>query len=393
MGMIINIDQALKNHAQYNVLGEPLHQMLKDRQEAWEKQNPIDLIFHRSTISTFQETYSSSIGFEHAFAETGDYAVGPIFNTAPGFTATYTTRTFQGSFIITQQAMEDRQIGKIKDDATAFQKRWHADVVEYCMTALNGAFGSEATWGSAANGGESNIKLYSADTTDGKIETQTKNPLFTKSHMTVRRENGNGGVAQSNMFYIEGLDFAGDDAGVIAKLADGINQIITHMENYLDDNGKIAGVMGAKTIVAANDAHLKGALENALSIQNFKQGESMNMNPAYQKATFATTPYLNLVNACKDGAGFFIVDKSYNAENHGPEVTERIPFTLEATETKRPKGIVYDGRQRFDVNTASWRGIAYVRVKTPESSGDFVESKFTKITPAKTKVFLTKTAT
>ena len=105
MGMIINIDEALKNRSHYNVLKEPLNQMLKNTQEAWEKENPIDFLFNRNTINSFQESYSSSIGFDHAFTETSDFAVGPIFNTAEGFSATYRTRTFQGGFNNTQQAM------------------------------------------------------------------------------------------------------------------------------------------------------------------------------------------------------------------------------------------------------------------------------------------------
>ena len=130
MGMIINIDKALELRTDYNVLGEALNKMLQDTQEAWERKNPIDLLFARNTMDTFQETFTSSIGFDHAFTETGDYQIGPIFNTAEGFSATYTTRTFQGSFIITQQALEDRQLGKIKDDANAFMRRWHGDILE-----------------------------------------------------------------------------------------------------------------------------------------------------------------------------------------------------------------------------------------------------------------------
>ena len=72
MGMIINIADALKNRADYNILREPINDMLKNRQEAFEKQNPIDLLFKRGTINKFQETYTSSIGFTHALAETGD---------------------------------------------------------------------------------------------------------------------------------------------------------------------------------------------------------------------------------------------------------------------------------------------------------------------------------
>ena len=133
MGMIINIDEALELRTDYNVLREPLNKMMTDMQEAWERQNPIDLLFKRSSIGTFQETYTSSIGFDRAFKETSDYAIGPIFNTAEGFSATYRTRTFQGSFIITQQTLEDGKVGQVKDDASAFMKRWHGDIVEYCM--------------------------------------------------------------------------------------------------------------------------------------------------------------------------------------------------------------------------------------------------------------------
>ena len=259
MGMIINIDKALELRSDYNILKEPLHAMLRDRQEAWEKSNPIDLLFVRGTLSSFQETYTSSIGFAHAFAETADFTMGPIFNTAEGFSSTYRSRTFQGGFIITQQALEDRQVGKIKDDANAFVKRWHGDVVEYSMKAIEGGFGVPAVWGSAANGGESRIKLTSADTVDGTLDG-VKNPLFFKEHTIVKRdgmttEEFNAGK-QSNIFHAD-IEIGGSDPAQIAKLADFINQVITISENYLDDNGKIAGVTGSKMIVAGNANKVK----------------------------------------------------------------------------------------------------------------------------------------
>lgn len=368
MGMIINIDKALELRSDYNILREPLNEMLKSQQEAWERENPIDMLFTRGSIATFQETYTSSIGFAHAFAETSDYAVGPIFNTAEGFSSTYRTRTFQGGFIITQQTLEDRQLGRAKDDANAFIKRWHGDVVEYSMAAISAGFGRynsgvitpiEVTWGSTANGGVSKLKLTSADTTDGSLDG-VKNPLFCKYHTTVKRDGGDAVIKQSNVFYAD-IDLAGSDAGKIAKLADVINQVITQMENYKDDNGKRAGVIGEKTIVCGNDAHLKAALETAVSMDMFNgMGQPSGLNPAYKRAVVKTTPYLLDIPQCKDGIGFFIVDKAYNAANHGPEMTERIALTLDVNETKRPNGITYDGRERFDINAASWRGIAYV---------------------------------
>lgn len=399
MGIIINIDEALKQRSRYNVLREPLNDMLRERQEAWEQKNPIDLLFQRGTIDTFQETYTSNIGFDRAFAETGDYAVSPIFNTAEGFSATYRTRTFQGAFIITQQTLEDGKLGQVRDDAKAFMKRWHGDVVEYAMKALEGAFGTEATF-VGGDGTKSKIKLNSADTVDGSLDG-VKNPLFTNTHTIVRRD-GMGAdefnaAKQSNMFKASisednkaaaAIKFGGDDPGQIMKLADFLYQVISTMENYKDDNNKIAGVAGAKTIVIPNAPRLKAAMSAALSMSTFSDVP----NSAYQIATVDSTPYLNTITPCANGIGFFIVDHAYNAENHGLEFTERIPLTMDVIEEKRPKGIVYDARQRFDVNTASWRGIAYCYIGE-SVGGDAWNStdKFTHLYVAETPVTPTRT--
>ena len=93
------------------------------------------------------------------------------------------------------------------------------------------------------------------------------------------------------------------------------------------------------------------------------------MNGAYKRATLETTPYLRDVTACFDsgvGVGFFIVDKAYNAENQGPEFTQRVAFTLNVAETKNPYGISYDARERFDINVCSWRGVAFVYIGSDE---------------------------
>lgn len=387
MGMIINIDEALKNRSQYNILAEPLHEMMRTEQEAWEASNPIDHLYVRKSIDKFQERYSSSIGFENAFAETSDYAVGPIFNQAEGFSAVFRTRTFQGGFIITQQVLEDRQVGKIKDDAMAFTKRWHGNLVEYAMKYMDAGFGIPVMWGDAVNGQTSRLYLESADTTDGDIYTATKNPLFCRTHKTVKRDAASTPLSQSNIFLgytsaptgtegsfssvgTNGITLTGDSTAKITQLADLINQVITEMQNYKDDNGKYVNMMGSFEIVAANDPHLKAAIETALSMEQFKVGESMYLNPAYKIASTYYTPYLRDIDATKGGGGFFIVNKAYNEANHGPEFTERIPYTLDAIWKDDPKGVKYAGRQRFDINVASWRGIAYVRIKPVTATTD-----------------------
>ena len=379
MGMIINIAEALMNRADYNILREPINDMLKARQEAWEQKNPIDLLFKRGTLNKFQETYTSSIGFVHAFAETSDYAVAPIFNTHEGFSKTYTSRTFQGGFIITQQVLEDQAYSTVKNTANAFMTRWHGDQVEYAMTAISSGFGKPATFGGEDNGGESVLRLTTADTTTGDILGEVKNPLFSRAHTIVKRKGMTAadvaGKLQANAFCVKegttyGIDFAGSDPAMITKLADVINQVITYMENYKDDNGKYAGVQGAKKIIAPNDARLQAALSTALSMDVF---QGYGPNPAYQRATLETTPYLRDLACCYangKGVGFFITDPAYNAENQGPEFTERVALTLNVEERKNPYGIAYDARQRFDINVASWRGIVYVYIGS--TAPDFI---------------------
>lgn len=374
MGMIINIDKALELRTDYNVLREPLNDMLRAQQEAWEKKNPIDLLFVRNSIDRFQQTFTSSIGFDRAFKETSDYNIGPIFNTAEGFSATYTTRTFQGSFIITQQTLEDRELGRVKDDASRFVKRWQGDTVDYAMAAIQAGFGKEVTFQ------DSRLLLTTADSKSGDIYDPDKAPLFYNAHKTVKRSPDATPISQSNIFYA-GIDTTKEDGTIVAKLADVINQVITIMENYRDDNGKRASVDGAKMIVCGNDPHLKAYLNAAVSMDAF----GGKPNDAYQRATVESTPYLLDIDACKDGKGFFIVDKSYNAANHGPEFTERVAFTLNVKECDEPMGIKYSGRQRFDINVATWRGIAYVYVGTPAGQGEGgwdALANFKKITPS-----------
>lgn len=401
MGMIINIDQALEQRSEYNILREPLNDMLRNEQEAWEKQNPIDFLFTRSSLDKFQETYTSSIGFAHAFSETADYSKGQIYNTAEGFSATYRTRTFEGGFVITQQVLEDQAYNKSKDMAQRFIKRWNGDIVEYCMTAVQAGFGKDVFWGDESNGGKSRLNLKSADTTDGDINTATKNPLFSKKHTRVKRDNMSAaditGSLQSNMFCVKdgdkyGIDLAGSDPGMIAKLADVIDQVVTYMENLYDDNGKRAGVNGGKRIVCGNDPHLKAALTTAVSLEMFNDfGQMKGLNPGYKRVEgIDITPYLLDIPACKGGVGFFIVDKAYMAANHGLELTERIALTLDVTTTQRPlpRGILYDGRQRFDVNVATWRGIAYVYIGSaaPTWSESGALTDFTEIVPTATAI-------
>ena len=119
-------------------------------------------------------------------------------------------------------------------------------------------------------------------------------------------------------------------------------------------------------------------LETVLDMSMFNDiGQKLGPNPAYKRASLDVTPYLRDLPCCFDtttqrGVGFFIVDPSYNEENQGLEFTERVALTINVDKRANPYGIAYDARQRFDVNVASWRGIAYIYIGDSEPT--FIKS-------------------
>jgi hypothetical protein len=379
-GIAFNIDTGLDNRHDFNVLNEPIKDLMNKLVETWQRENPLAMFYTFATMKGFQDTYTSSIGFANAFAETGDYAVAPIFNNHEGFSKVFSNRTFQGGFIVTQELIEDGKTGAINELVTKFTTRWGGGKVEYGITALMAGFGQEVVWGDQSVGGASVIKMDSYDTPDGNIRNPLKNPLFYNKHTIVkRREMSNADIAamyQSNAYYVTdgaatptyGLNLLGSDPGMLARLGDVINQVITNMENLRDDNGKYAGVIGAKTIIAPNDARLKAALETVLSLDMFNDmGQKRGLNPAFKRASLETTVYLRDIACCYDktagiATGFFIVDKAWMSANKGLEWTTRVPMTMNVAQKRNPYGIAYDGRERFDVNVATWQGIAYVYI-------------------------------
>ena len=110
-GVIINHDQALKQREDFNLLYEPIEEMIKGVVEAWEKNDPLEPLFVRDSIDRLQKTYSSSIGYDQVMAESADYSVGELSNAQSGFRKTVSTRPFRGSKIIAQEVIDDSPDG------------------------------------------------------------------------------------------------------------------------------------------------------------------------------------------------------------------------------------------------------------------------------------------
>ena len=387
-----NIDKTLELPQTFNVMHEALDDLYAKRQEEFEKKNPLTYIYKMVPLNQFQKTYGSSTGFKQAFEGTVDYSTATGFTNGDGFKFTIGYKPFSGKVAFTWQALLEADPKGISETLDQYQLAWHRQIVQYGMFALTGFFGGKV-YDSVS---KTYIQLTSADTPDGDTMNTTKNPVFYKEHTIVRREGMSDAeftaMKQSNKFYIN-VALDGSDPLAYAKLANGLYQIKSLMNNYVDDNGQLAGVSGRKSIVMNDDAHLKLALRSVLAAKDFTQDVGrVTLNPIQDDFDLYTTAYLqgNYNQAIPQFAatnglakGILLLDKDYNAANKGPMMVERVPFSLKPVKTDDPEGIKYMGKQAFDFFCPSWRGTAYVYIGLPAGSGGAWNdpATFTQIVP------------
>lgn len=385
-GVIINHDQALKQREDFNLLYEPIEDMVKSLVEAWEKNDPLEPLFVRDSIDRLQKTYSSSIGYDQVMAESANYAVGELSNAQSGFRKTVSTRPFRGSKIIAQEVIDDspEDIGK---ELAKWTKAWMRNRVQYALKSLDAGFGNTVKWGDPAFGVTSPMLLKSADTIDGNVETQVTNPMFIKTHTIVKRDFEDLKPRQSNKYVAPGILIGSNDPGQLAKLADAINWVKAEMDLWLDDNGQRVDYSGEKTFVTGYDARINTAMSIILG-EKYVGGPD-KQNPAYQAGVHKTHSMYNDIDALRPvygkinangsitpntnpndrsgqllGFGMFIVNKTYMSENNGLTFLERLPLTIKGVSLGQtnmdPEGVGYKGYCRFDIVNCTWRGIAYV---------------------------------
>ena len=393
-----NIDEALKLPQTFNVLHNALDELYAKRQEEFQKSNPLNQIYKTVPLNQFQKSFGSSTGFKQAFERTVDYAAYPGFTNGDGFKTTVSYKPFNGKVVFTWQTLLEADMAGIKDTLSDYQVAWQRQVVEFGMFALTAFFGSKVY----DKVSKTYIKINSADTPDGDVLNDVHNPVFYKDHTVVKSEGMStaefNALKQTNKFYVD-IDLTGADPLAPMKLADAIYQIKVYMNKLKDDNGQRAGLRGRKKVVCTEDARLNLLLDSILETENFSYGTGKSiLNPVRKGFDTYYTPYLDGNNdqpipqfASVNGAarGLMILDDEYNRANNGPMMVERVGFTMKAVKTDEPEGIKYLAKQAFDFFCPSWRGVAYLYIGKPLSSGEegYVAgawndiATFTEITP------------
>lgn len=389
MGVITNISEALTRRADFNLLHEPLIIRLDTMEEEWKKKNPIDLLFNRTSLDKLQETRTSAVGYDKVMSEMADGGVPKISNAAQGYSKTITYRDFSGGFEITKKTLREANKGQVKRDAESFMDAWHADQVEFALTALSSGLGERINY-ETANAGISVLELKSADTIDGDVNNVNKQWLFSNNHKTPKVK-GRTQVTQSNKFYVNGgLTLGGSDPAQLAKLANVLYQIkVDYMQNYKNDTGRYAGINEKLRIVAPNNALLKQSLMNAVDTQTFNVlGQNLGANLSYGEFDIECTPYLIDKQGFADKMSFYVLAPSASKRLGGPELIERYALTFDIEELEKTHNIFYGATQGFDIDVENFRPIAYVTLSVPNGSAGQWDNPdtFTAITPIATLV-------
>jgi hypothetical protein len=372
-----NIDKGLELPQQFNIMHNALDELYARRQEDFQKQNPLMEIYKMVPLKRFQKSYGSSTGFTQAFEQTVDYASYPGFTSGGGFRTTVSYKAFNGKVVVTWQMILEADYAGITEMVSDFQLAWQRQVIEYGIFALTAFFGGKIfdpvskSW----------IKITSADTTDGDPMGDVKNPVFTNAHTIVRKDDMTDAkfdaALQSNKFYID-VALDGSDIGAHQKIANGLYQIKVYMNKLKNDNNKRAGLRGNKHLVMTEDAHLNQAIESVIAAEHFSVASGKTqLNPI--KGNFTTyvdshldgnddqpIPQFASDNGIADYAvGMLMLDKTYNKQNKGPIMLERVKFSLDVVKTKDPESTKYLGKQAFDFYCPSWRGLAYILIGNP----------------------------
>lgn len=394
-----NIDKGLELPQKFNIMHNALDELFARRQELFQRDNPLMKIYKMYPLKQFQKTFGSSTGFKQAFEQTVDYASYPGFTNGDGFKFTVSYKPFSGKVHFTWQFLLESDPSGVAETLSEYHVAWQRQLVETGMFVLMSFFGGKIF----DKVSKTYFKLTSADTVDGDTMGDVKNPIFTNAHTIVRREGMSdaefNAYLQSNKYFIN-VKLDGTDPLAHAKIANGLYQIEVAMKKRFDDNGQRAGVNNRKTLISTEDAHLTQAIDSILEAKDFSYATGKpNLNlvkngfDVYRTAYLDSTPDKYDIpafssdvsyNATAAGTygtqgpghavGMLMLDRTYNGQNKGPIMVERMGFNMDVERTKDPKGVKYLATQAFDFFCPCWCGTTFIMFGNPADFYDAADA-------------------
>lgn len=309
----------------------PLASYIEQLGEAFERESLLKYLFHFENSRHWAEQHSSETAMDD-FVPVGEGGEYPRTGFEAGYDRIIENMTFKQSFSVTQELVEDAQLGEMKRRARKLITAYGRTREKFGRALYaGGLYGTTVSFGG---------KSFSCNSADGLA-------LFHKEH--VNKVNGK---KQCNLY----------KGSFTASL---LGKIETEMQQLTGDNGELLAV-APDTILIPNDAALKDAVFSAIGADKEPTTSNNAYNHQFGRWNVIIDPYLTRALAAmgKTDKPFILLDSKFLETGDGAIFQERKKLEVKSVVDQNNDNNSWRGRARFGAGFVDWRFAAAGNIST-----------------------------
>ena len=309
----------------------PLASYIEKLGEAFERESLLKYLFHFENSRHWAEQHSSETAMDD-FVPVGEGGEYPRTGFESGYDRIIENMTFKQSFSVTQELVEDAQLGEMKRRARKLITAYGRTREKFGRALYaGGIYGTTVSFGG---------KSFACNSADGLA-------LFHKEH--VNKVNGK---KQCNLY----------KGNFTATL---LGKIETEMQQITGDNGELLSV-SPDTILIPNDAALKDAVFSAIGADKEPTTSNNAYNHQFGRWNVIIDPYLTQALAAmgKTDKPFILLDSKFLETGDGAIFQERKKLDVKSVVDQNNDNNSWRGRARFGAGFVDWRFAAAGNIST-----------------------------
>lgn len=309
----------------------PLASYIEQLGEAFERESLLKYLFHFENSRHWAEQHSSETAMDD-FVPVGEGGEYPRTGFESGYDRIIENMTFKQSFSVTQELVEDAQLGEMKRRARKLITAYGRTREKFGRALYaGGIYGATVSFGG---------KSFACNSADGLA-------LFHKEHV-----NKVDGKKQCNLY--KGTF----TAAVLGKME-------TEMQQRTGDNGELLAV-SPDTIWIPNDAALKDAVFAAIGADKEPTTSNNAYNHQFGRWNVIIDPYLTqaLATMGKTDKPFILLDSKFLETGDGAIFQERKKLDVKSVIDQNNDNNSWRGRARFGAGFVDWRFASVGNIST-----------------------------
>lgn len=309
----------------------PLASYIEKLGEAFERESLLKYLFHFENSRHWAEQHSSETAMDD-FVPVGEGGEYPRTGFESGYDRIIENMTFKQSFSVTQELVEDAQLGEMKRRARKLITAYDRTREKFGRALYaGGIYGTTVSFGG---------RSFACNSADGLA-------LFHKEH--VNKVNGK---KQCNLY----------KGNFTATL---LGKIETEMQQITGDNGELLAV-SPDTIIIPNDAALKDAVFSAIGADKEPTTSNNAYNHQFGRWNVIIDPYLTQALAAmgKTDKPFILLDSKFLETGDGAIFQERKKLDVKSVIDQNNDNNSWRGRARFGAGFVDWRFAAAGNIST-----------------------------